>query len=151
MSAPDEFDPFIEHLFLQAPRMADSADFVRRVDTRLTSGSRIRRMVIAAAGLIGGVFAVRETLGANLRFSASGESAEAALSAGPSSAPDAARLMEAGSSVVAAQIQALQDGFGRLGVDYDFLSMGGMQGFWIMTALLIAVAVIVGMKLASEV
>ena len=70
MSAPDEFDPFIERLFRETPPMPDSADFARGVEKRLASGSRMRTVVIGAAGLIGGVVAVRETLGANLNFNA---------------------------------------------------------------------------------
>jgi hypothetical protein len=152
MSAPDEFDPFIERLFRETPPMPDSAGFARGVEKRLASGSRMRTVVIGAAGLIGGVVAVRETLGANLNFSAGGDEVTAnGFSATAASLPEKAGLMDAGVGALTAQAQAAQSGLSNLGVDFDFAALGGMQMFWAVAALLIAAAVTAGMKLANEV
>ncbi|MFN4296270.1 MAG: hypothetical protein ACK4FB_05470 [Brevundimonas sp.] len=151
MSAPDEFDPFIERLFRETPPMPDPAGFARRVETRLATGSRMRTVVIGLAGLIGGVVAVRETLGANLNFSAGNDAAATGFSATAASAPDSVRLMDAGVGALTAQAQAAQSGLSALGVDFDFAGLGGMQVFWAVAALLIAAAVMAGMKLANEV
>ena len=151
MSAPDEFDPFIERLFRETPSMPDSADFARGVETRLASGSRMRTVVIGAAGLIGGVVAVRETLGANLNFSPGDEVTATGFSASAASLPENAGLMDAGVGALTAQAQAAQSGLSDLGVNFDFAALGGMQMFWAMAALLIAAAVMAGMKLANEV
>ena len=151
MSAPDEFDPFIERLFRETPPMPDAAEFAQGVEKRLAAGSRMRTVVISAAGLIGGVVAVRETLGSNLNFSA-GQTAEAAsLSAATAATAENVRLMDAGVGALTAQAQAAQSGLSGLGVDFDFAALGGMQMFWAMAALLIAAAVMAGMKLANEV
>ena len=148
MSAPDEFDPFIERLFRETPPMPDSAEFARGVEKRLAAGSRMRTVVIGAAGLVGGVVAVRETLGANLNFDA-GQAAEAAnLSASTVSAAEPIGLTEAGVGALATQAQ---NGLSGLGVNFDFAALGGMQMFWAVAALLIAAAVMAGMKLANEV
>lgn len=151
MSAPDEFDPFIERLFRETPAMPDSADFARGVEKRLASGSRLRTMVIGVAGLIGGVVAVRETIGANLNFSAGDEPTAASLSAAAAPLSENVRLVDAGVGALTAQARAAQDGLSTLGVDFDFAALGGMQMFWAMAALLIAAAVMAGMKLANEV
>ncbi len=151
MSAPDEFDPFIERLFRETPSMPDSADFARGVEKRLASGSRMRTVVIGAAGLIGGVVAVRETLGSNLSFNAGSEPTTTGFSAAAASLPENAGLMDAGVGALTAQAQAAQSGLNDLGVNFDFAALGGMQMFWAMAALLIAAAVMAGMKLVNEV
>jgi len=151
MSAPDEFDPFIERLFRETPHMPDSAGFALGVEKRLTTGSRMRTAVIGAAGLVGGVVAVRETLGANLNFSTANEPAASGFSASADSMPDSVGLMDAGVGALAAQAQAAQSGLNTLGLDFDFAALGGMQMFWAVAALLIAAAVMAGMKLANEV
>ncbi|MFN3816121.1 hypothetical protein [Brevundimonas sp.] len=150
MSAPDEFDPFIERLFRETPPMPNSAGFARAVEKRLTTGSRMRTVVISAAGLIGGVVAVRETLGANLSFSAASSPTGRGFSAAASS-PESVRLVDAGVGALTAQAQAAQNGLSTLGVDFDIAALGGMQMFWAVAALLIAAAVTAGMKLANEV
>ena len=151
MSAPDEFDPFIERLFRETPPMPDPAGFARSVERRLARGSRMRTVVIGAAGLIGGVVAVRETLGANLNFTPPEQAGAADLTASAASASENIRLVDAGFGALTAQAQAAQSGLGRLGIDFDFGSMAGMQMFWAVAALLIAAAVMAGMKLANEV
>lgn len=61
MSA-DEFDPTIERLFAQAPHFPDSVFFEADVAARLHKASRVRSIALSAAGLIGGLIAVRELL-----------------------------------------------------------------------------------------
>jgi hypothetical protein len=151
MSAPDEFDPFIERLFRETPPLPDSAEFARGVEKRLAAGSRTRTVVIGVAGLIGGVVAVRETLGSNLNFEASQTAEAAGLSASTAAAAEPIRLTEAGVGALRAQAQAAQNGLSDLGVNFDFSALGGMQMFWAVAALLIAAAVMAGMKLANEV
>ena len=68
MSA-DEFDPMIERLFARSPQMADASLFAAEVETKLHSSSRVRTLALTAAGLIGGVIAVRESMNLNLHLS----------------------------------------------------------------------------------
>ena len=55
MSA-DEFDPAIERLFAQTPRLADEALFLATLQARLEKRSRWRALTLTAAGLVGGGF-----------------------------------------------------------------------------------------------
>ena len=70
MSA-DEFDPAIERLFAQTPRLADEALFLATLQARLEKRSRWRALTLTAAGLVGGGLAVRE--GVNFNFTADGD------------------------------------------------------------------------------
>ena len=70
MSA-DEFDPMIERLFAQSPRLADEGLFLATVQASMEKRSRWRTLALTGAGLVGGVLAVRE--GVNFNFSADGE------------------------------------------------------------------------------
>ncbi|MEH6664151.1 MAG: hypothetical protein V7678_04820 [Brevundimonas sp.] len=151
MSAPDEFDPFIERLFRETPPMADAAGFARGVEKRLTAASRMRTVVIGAAGLIGGVVAVRETLGTNFNFTTESDAAASGFSASAATLPERVGLMDAGVGALAAQAEAARGGLSSLGLDFDFAALGGMQMFWAVAALLIAAAVMAGTKLANEV
>ncbi|MFN5615232.1 MAG: hypothetical protein ACK45V_06020, partial [Brevundimonas sp.] len=67
MSA-DEFDPGIERLFAETPRLPDAELFHAEVQARLARGGRVRAAVLAAAGTLGGLVAVRELAVINLRF-----------------------------------------------------------------------------------
>lgn len=144
MSAPDEFDPFIERLYARQAPMPDADAFAAGVEQRLARGSRIRTVVLTAAGLIGGVVAVRETVASNFAFRA-GEAVESGV-----------RVIDGGATGVADQGQAAlaggldQLGFG--GVDLSALgSMGGASLFWVAAAALIALAGFATMKLADQV
>ena len=57
-----DFEGQLERMFNQPPAFADNEDFARRVDRRLESGSRLRGVGIAAAGVIGGIIAVSQVL-----------------------------------------------------------------------------------------
>ncbi|WP_262422777.1 hypothetical protein [Brevundimonas denitrificans] len=94
---------------------------------------------------------MRETLGSNLSFNAGSEPTTTGFSAAAASLPENPGLMDAGVGALTAQAQAAQSGLNDLGVNFDFAALGGMQMFWAMAALLIAAAVMAGMKLANEV
>lgn len=131
MSA-DEFDADIERMFAQTPRMADAELFAARVDARLASGSRLRATALTAAGLVGGVFAVRESLKLNFALSPGHVSAGAETAVG--NANDV--------------VQTLVDQIGLSGAGFG--AMGGMQLFWIVTATLVFVAAAGVVKLSQE-
>lgn len=142
MSAPDEFDPFIERLFSRAPAMADADAFARRVERKLDTGSRLRAVTLGSAGLIGGVIAVRETLSANLVVNLDEGSAEATRVVG-------------GVDAATRQTQDfVQTGLADLGL--GALNLGGdalfgAQLFWGVAALLIAGATVVAMRVVQDV
>ncbi|MBX3476415.1 MAG: hypothetical protein KF910_02300 [Brevundimonas sp.] len=136
MSA-DEFDPAIERLFAQAPRMADADLFAVEVETRLASRSRIRGVVLALAGLAGGAVAVRETLSVNL------EHAEALLTGRALGQGSQAALAAAQSDV-----QSTLDRLGLAGISLG--SLGAMQLFWITAAALVALTAAAAVKLSQE-
>lgn len=139
MSA-DEFDPFIERLFNQAPVMADAGLFAQKVETRLQSGVRVRTMALSLAGLVGGVVAVRETMSVNLNFSAS-------------DGPVASRALEQSVQSAGGSVQSLfQTGIDQMGLgNLTLAGMGGMELFWLTTALLVAAAAAGMMKLSEEI
>jgi len=139
MSA-DEFDPFVERLFNQAPVMADAGLFAQRVEARLQSGNRIRTVALTLAGLVGGVVAVRETMSVNLNLSAN-------------EGPVAARSLEQGMQSAGGGVQSLfEASINQMGLgNFTLAGMGGIELFWITTALLVAVAAAGVMKLSEEI
>ena len=139
MSA-DEFDPEIERLFARTPPMADAALFTAQIEARLAGGARMRAVVLTAAGLVGGVVAVRETV--NLKLNLGGSDAAVTQSG-------LGQGMQAAAGGVQTSIQGVLD---QLGLAHlEFGSMGGMQLFWIAAGALIAVAAAGAMKLSQEV
>jgi hypothetical protein len=62
----DDFDLELERAFAEAPPLADRDAFAGRVVDRIERGWRMRRIVIGAAGVAGGVFGVVQTLRSNL-------------------------------------------------------------------------------------
>ena len=60
------FEARLERLFAQAPRVVDPVAFAARVEARLEREWALRRGFIGVAGLVGGVIAVTQTLGAEL-------------------------------------------------------------------------------------
>ena len=140
MSGPDEFDPMIERLFARSPALPDVADFAARVEQRLDNGSRVRTLALSLAGLVGGVIAVREAVGANLVFQAEAAS------------DNTARLVSGGLDSAALQAQtSLQSGLDQLGLGVGLTSMAGMQMFWIVTAVLIATAALATLKVTDQI
>jgi hypothetical protein len=139
MSA-DEFDPMIERLFARSPQMADAALFAAEVETRLHSSSRVRTLALTAAGLIGGVIAVRESMNLNLHLS-------------DSQAPVAGRVIGQGIQAASLDVQgAVTTGLSQLGLaDLTLGSMGAMQMFWIAAGALIAVAAAGVVRLSQDV
>jgi hypothetical protein len=139
MSA-DEFDPEIERLFARTPSMPDASLFTTQIEARLAGGARMRGVVLTAAGLVGGVVAVRETM--NLR-----------INLGSSDAAVTQTGLGLGVQEAAGGVQASVQGvLDQLGLAHlEFGSVGGMQLFWIAAAALIAVAAAGAMKLSQEI
>ena len=65
MSDPS-FEARLERLFAQAPRVSDATAFAARVEARLDREWSLRRGFIGTAGLVGGVIAVTQTVGADM-------------------------------------------------------------------------------------
>ena len=133
MSA-DEFDPAIERMFAQSPRLADEALFLATLQTRLEKRSRWRTLTLTAAGLVGGVLAVRE--GVNFNFSAEGD---ATLSQGMRAAAASAQGVQA----------VLRRALGVGGLDLSGSS--GMLAFWIVAGAMVAVLAAGAARLSQDV
>ena len=135
MSA-DEFDPFVERLFNQAPQLPDADLFAAQVQTRLASNSRVRTIALTLAGVVGGVIAVRESLSMNVNF---GQDAEAH------------RVTQGVASASTAVQGAVQSGLDQWGLSSVSLgSMGGVQLFWITAAAVVAVLAAGVVRLSQE-
>jgi hypothetical protein len=142
MSAPDEFDPMIERLFSRAPVMADAAEFAQGIERRLHRGAGVRTAALGVAGLIGGVIAVRETVGTNFAFRAQ-DASDRTIG-----------LVGGGLDNAVSQAQStVQSGLERfgLGAGVELTSMAGMQLFWVVTAVLIAAATMAMLKLTDQI
>ena len=61
-----DFETRLERMFAQPPAFADADAFARRVESRLDRAWTVRRWAIGAAGLVGGVIATGQVLGANV-------------------------------------------------------------------------------------
>jgi hypothetical protein len=133
MSA-DEFDPMIERLFAQSPRLADEALFLATIQASMEKRSRWRTLTLTAAGVVGGVLAVRE--GVNFNFSAEGET-----------------TLTQGVRAAAATAQgAAQSGLDGLGVgSFDLMNGSGMMAFWIVAGALVALLAAGMVKLSQDV
>lgn len=133
MSA-DEFDPMIERLFAQSPRLADETLFLATLQARLEKRSRWRTLTLTAAGLIGGGLAIRE--GVNFNFGAETDTTFAQ-----------------GLRAAAATAQgAAQSGLDGLGVGaVDLTSGSGMLMFWIVAGALVAMLAAGVVKLSQDV
>ncbi|OGN49344.1 MAG: hypothetical protein A2352_07855 [Caulobacterales bacterium RIFOXYB1_FULL_67_16] len=133
MSA-DEFDPMIERLFAQTPRMADEALFLATVQASMEKRSRWRTLALTGAGLVGGVLAVRE--GVSLNFAASDET-----------------TLTQGVRTAAATAQgAAQSALESLGVgSFDLMDGSGMMAFWIVAGALVALLAAGLVKLSQDV
>ena len=70
--ADPEFEKRLGRLFTEAPAYGDSDVFARRVEDRLARGWMLRRTLIGAAGIGGGVIAAVQMLGGHFAKAASG-------------------------------------------------------------------------------
>ena len=133
MSA-DEFDPMIERMFAQSPRMADEALFLATLQARMEKQSRWRVLALTAAGLVGGALAIREGLSVN--FASGGET-----------------TLDQGIRAAAATAQgAAQSGLDGLGVGSVDLSSGtGVLAFWIVAGAMAAVLAAGAARLSQDV
>ncbi|MBL8552968.1 MAG: hypothetical protein JNL41_01730 [Phenylobacterium sp.] len=61
-----DFERRLERLFAQAPDMPDAQAFSERVERRLDRGWNVRRWLIGAAGLAGGVIGASQLVMSNL-------------------------------------------------------------------------------------
>jgi hypothetical protein len=140
MSA-DDFDPSIERLFAQTPVMPDAALFTADVEARLAKGGRIRNLALGAAGLLGGVIAVREVTGVDLHVGSATDEVVAGHVLGQG--------MHSVANGLQATVGRMMDSLG-LG-QMEFGALGGMQLFWIAAACVIAMATIGMVRLSQEV
>jgi len=133
MSA-DEFDPMIERMFAQSPRLADEALFLATLQARMEKQSRWRVLALTAAGLVGGALAIREGLTVN--FASGGET-----------------TLDQGIRAAAATAQgAAQSGLDGLGVGSVDLSSGtGVLAFWIVAGAMAAVLAAGAARLSQDV
>lgn len=137
----DEFDPMIERLFSRAPEMNDSASFNARLEARLNKTTRVRTMALTSAGVVGGVFAIKEMLGIRLHLGASSMTAEA----GTATANPVSLITSQGDS-------ALSSWFAQLNLaNMDYGSMVQMQVFWGVAGMLLALLTIGAVKLYQQV
>ncbi|MFS0721544.1 hypothetical protein [Brevundimonas phoenicis] len=144
MSA-DEFDPTIERLFAQAPHFSDSAFFEADVAARLHKASRVRSIALSAAGLIGGLIAVRELLGVNFHLGPDGFTAQAGGGGLDSVGSQAG--MQGG---LAVQSLLERSGLGDAALS-AMGSMGGMQMFWATAGVLVALLAAGVVKLSQQI
>ena len=129
MSA-DEFDPMIERLFSRTPTLADEALFVATLQARLEKRSRWRGLALTAAGLVGGVLAVRE--GVNFNFSGD---------------PDTTLTQGVRTAAAAAQAGLHNLGLGSI----DLMGGSGMLAFWIAAGAVAALLAAGAVKLSQDV
>lgn len=136
MSA-DEFDPAIERLFAQAPHFADSPFFEADVAARLNKVSRVRSIALSAAGVVGGLIAVRELLNINFDLTAHSLTAQAGGGIDSAGAHGVQSLLEH-TGVGDAALQAMG-------------SMGGTQMFWAVAGVLVALLAAGAVKLSQQI
>lgn len=139
MSA-DEFDPFVERAFARTPPMADADAFAARIEAKLASSTRMRTLALTLAGLVGGVVAVQQSLGAAVDLSTSSV---------PAPARSLGQDIQNAGVDAQASLQSLLDQAGLS--DLALGSMGGMSLFWLGTAALIALACAGAMRLSQEI
>ena len=137
MSA-DEFDPDIERLFAQSPAFPDARVFAHNLEARLEKGGRLRTLAVTTAGVIGGIVAVRQSLGSG--FSLTADVSQAAQVSNIGLASAATRTQ-----------QAVESGLAEFGLNLDLASAGGLPFFLLGAALLIAVALTGAMRLSQEI
>ncbi|TAL37911.1 hypothetical protein [Phenylobacterium sp.] len=61
-----DFERRLERLFMDAPELPDAAAFAQRIERKLDRGWNMRRWLIGAAGLTGGVIGASQLFMSNL-------------------------------------------------------------------------------------
>ncbi|WP_292224753.1 hypothetical protein [Brevundimonas sp.] len=132
----DEYDPMIERLFAKTTPLPDEALFAAEVAVRMEKRSRWRALALTSAGVIGGVFAVRE--GMRFNFDGAGN--------------DATTVSQSVRAVAITAQGATQNGLDGLGIgSIDLMSGSGMLAFWIVAGALFALLAAGAVKLSQDV
>lgn len=132
----DEYDPMIERLFARTTPLPDEALFAAELAVRIEKRSRWRALALTAAGLGGGVVAVREVVQFNFK----------------TGAHQAASLSDSVRAVAATAQGATQNGLDGLGLgSFDLMSGSGMMAFWIVAGALFALLAAGAVKLSQDV
>ncbi|WP_296815646.1 hypothetical protein [Brevundimonas sp.] len=127
MSGPDAFDGEIERLFARPPALDGGETFAHRVERRLARGSRIRTVVVGAAGLVGGVLAVQQAVGSGFTLNLSNR-------------PAGVTTPDAGPTVAGGDWGQYLDLLQTLGMGQDLAALPSMPLFWLASAGLILAA-----------
>lgn len=61
-----DFERRLERMFAQPPRLSDGDEFATRMEARLERGWGVRRILVGAAGALGGVIAASQMVNAEL-------------------------------------------------------------------------------------
>ncbi|MGQ3016747.1 MAG: hypothetical protein ACT6SK_02465 [Phenylobacterium sp.] len=122
-----EVERTIERLFARAPESADADLFAERVQRRLDRGWAARRVLIGAAGLVGGVIGASQLIMSNL-FSR----AEAASS-------ESARVLTSGVRQLAPQAEWLLNG------------PAGIEAIWLVAGLAVVAMGLVLTRIIEEI
>jgi hypothetical protein len=61
-----DFERRLERLFAESPELPDAGPFAERVEGRLNRGWNVRRWLIGAAGVVGGVIGASQLMVSNL-------------------------------------------------------------------------------------
>lgn len=72
-----DFERRLERLFAEAPELPDARAFAERIESKLNRGWNVRRWLIGAAGVVGGLIGASQLMVSNLfqRVETAGESA----------------------------------------------------------------------------
>ncbi len=122
-----EVERALERLFAQAPESSDAGAFAESVQRRLDRGWAARRVLIGAAGLVGGVIGASQLIMSNL-FSR----AEAVSS-------DSARVLTSGVRQIAPQADWLIDG------------PAGIEAVWLVAGLAVVAMGLVLTRIIEEI
>jgi len=122
-----EVERAIERLFARTPDMADADAFAERVQRRLDRGWAARRVLIGAAGMVGGVIGASQLIMSNL-FSR----AEAASS-------ESARVLTSGVRQLAPQAEWLLNG------------PAGIEAVWLVAGLAVVAMGLVLTRIIEEI
>jgi hypothetical protein len=102
--ADPEFETRLGRWFAESPAVPDADDFARRIERRIDRAWTVRRALIGAAGLAGGVVAVGQMLGGHMMQGIASASAQSmtAMSRGATAFSDLRLLasLPAGSEVL---------------------------------------------------